>query len=83
LKRVRSSLADASTVQVEMAEIPPTYTQDKKICEWSCNAEADSWQLAPKAGMKKSNPMFMTNTILQGGATCESSTAEVMKGQAR
>ena len=46
-------LKNSETIQFEILEIPPTYTQDKKICEWSCNAALnDKWELKLPAGLR-------------------------------
>ena len=40
---------DQDSIQVEIIKIPNTYTQDKKICEWKCNADnGEMWELKPK-----------------------------------
>ena len=47
------SLDEAADVHLEIVDIPATYTEDKKICEWKCNADrGDKWELTLPPGLR-------------------------------
>ena len=45
------SLEDEANMQLEIVDIPKIYTEDKKICDWSCNSEF-GWELKPAPGLR-------------------------------
>jgi|LauGreDrversion2_3_1035106.scaffolds.fasta_scaffold24080_1 hypothetical protein len=45
------SLEAEANIQLEIVDIPKTYTEEKKICEWSCNSEFE-WELKTASGLR-------------------------------
>ena len=45
------SLEDEANIQLEIVDTPKAYTEEKKICEWSCNSES-RWELKPAPGLR-------------------------------